>query len=185
MAATAPLHRLHLDIDARVAAVRDGRPDWPCAKGCDRCCRSLADLPRLTPPEWTLLREGLAALPAAQLEAIGCRIAALAAAPAPPLTCPLLDAASGACPVYPQRPVACRSYGFYAQRELGLYCGEIEAEVAAGALADVVWGNHDAIDRSLATLGEARTLTDWFVEWAAEAPGPSAAGAPQPADPPG
>ena len=56
---------------------------------------------------------------------------------------------------------------------------------SAGALADVVWGNHDAIDRSLATLGEARTLTDWFVEWAAEAPGPSAAGAPQPADPPG
>lgn len=175
MPATAPLHRLHLDIDARVAAVRDGRPDWPCAKGCDRCCRSLADMPRLTPPEWALLREGLAGLPAAALDAIGRRIAALAAAPSAPLTCPLLDAASGACRVYPQRPVACRSYGFYVQRERGLYCGEIEAGVAAGGLDDVVWGNHDAIDRSLAALGAARTLAEWFVEWVAEASAPSAA----------
>ncbi len=44
---------------------------------------------------------------------------------------------------YAQRPVACRTYGFYVQRELGLYCGDIEARVAGGELADVVWGNHD------------------------------------------
>jgi hypothetical protein len=28
-----------------------------------------------------------------------------------------------------------------------------------------VWGNHDAIDRRLAGLGEIRALTDWFERW--------------------
>jgi len=32
-------------------------------------------------------------------------------------------------------------------------------------LADVVWGNHDAIDRRLAGLGETRMLTEWFESW--------------------
>ena len=82
-----------------------------------------------------------------------------------PVVCPLLDETSGACPVYAQRPVACRTYGFYAQRDLGLYCHDIESSVAAGALADVVWGNHDAIDRQLAGFGESRPLTAWFVDW--------------------
>ncbi|MBL8432147.1 MAG: hypothetical protein JNK80_07105, partial [Dechloromonas sp.] len=52
-----------------------------------------------------------------------------------------------------------------AQRDRGLHCGDIEAQVAAGALADVVWGNHDAIDRQLASLGGARPLTEWFARW--------------------
>jgi Fe-S-cluster containining protein len=83
-----------------------------------------------------------------------------------PLTCPLLDQTTNACLVYAQRPVACRTYGFYVQRELGLYCRDIESLVADGALADVVWGNHDAIDRRLAGLGQARALTEWFGDWA-------------------
>jgi hypothetical protein len=61
--------------------------------------------------------------------------------------------------------VACRTYGFYVQRELGLYCRDIESRVADGTLADVVWGNHDAIDHRLAGLGEVRALTEWFEEW--------------------
>ncbi|HRD88135.1 MAG TPA: YkgJ family cysteine cluster protein, partial [Accumulibacter sp.] len=32
-------------------------------------------------------------------------------------------------------------------------------------LADVVWGNHDAIDHGLASLGEVRTLREWFAGW--------------------
>jgi Fe-S-cluster containining protein len=44
--------------------------------------------------------------------------------------------------VYTQRPVACRTYGFYVQRKLGLYCRDIESREAEGALVDVVWGNH-------------------------------------------
>ena len=43
----------------------------------------------------------------------------------------------------------------------------VESRVADGALADVVWGNHDAIDRQLANLGESRPLTEWFAAWEA------------------
>jgi Fe-S-cluster containining protein len=161
-----PLSQLLVDIDARVHAIRGDRPDWLCAKGCDNCCRRLAEVPRLTAAEWELLRAGLAALPPQRLREISRNLAALAALPvfAAPraVVCPLLDQASGACPVYAQRPVACRTYGFYVQRELGLYCSGIESRVADGALADVVWGNHDAIDQRLGALGEVRTLSEWF-----------------------
>lgn len=159
------LSQLHADIDLRVGTIRESSSDWLCAKGCDACCRQLADVPRLSAAEWDLLREGLAALPAERLRAIGRDIAALAGSPARPVVCPLLDQASGACPVYAHRPVACRSYGFYVQRGLGLYCRDIESRVAAGSLADVVWGNHDAVDHRLAGLGEIRALTEWFALW--------------------
>ena len=65
--------------------------------------------------------------------------------------------------------MACRTYGFYVQREHGLYCHAIESRVADGALADVVWGNHDAIDRRLSRLGEVRALDEWFARWAHQA----------------
>lgn len=168
------LFELHLAIDARVEAIRMDRPDWLCGKGCDGCCRQLAEVPRLTSAEWELLRAGLAALPAQQLGQIRRELGKLgkpATAPALPgecarrVVCPLLDRTSGACPVYAQRPVACRSYGFYVQRDLGLYCAAIESRVADGALADVVWGNHDAIDQRLAGLGEVRSLSEWFACW--------------------
>lgn len=177
-----PLLPLHQDIDARVRDIRQSHPDWPCAKGCDNCCRQLAEMPRLTAAEWQLLRTGLAALPAERLREIGQAIAAIEldnpgehaqhaggnARPPRPVVCPLLDRASGACPVYAQRPVACRTYGFYAQRDKGLYCHDIEQRVASGALADVVWGNHDAIDRQLHQLDhgdQARPLGEWFRGW--------------------
>ena len=107
--------------------------------------------------------EGFCSLPAGQQETIRQRLTALGATPAAPVTCPLLDPASGACPVYAQRPVACRTYGFYVQRDKGLYCGDIEAQVASGALDDVVWGNHETIEQQLAALGEIRSLHEWFV----------------------
>ena len=161
------LSRLLADIDARVLAIRGDRPDWLCAKGCDGCCRHLADEPRLTAAEWALLRDALAALPAQRLAQIRPAMKALAGGQRP-FVCPLLDPASGACPVYAARPVACRTYGFYVQRELGLYCHDIESRVADGALADVVWGNHDAIDQRLAGLGEVRSLSEWFARWESE-----------------
>jgi Fe-S-cluster containining protein len=160
-----PLTRLQREIDARVGSIRESRPDWLCGKGCDHCCRRLAEIPQLTVAEWDLLKEGLAGLAPDHLPQIGRKMAALAGQSARPVVCPLLDETSGACPVYAQRPVACRTYGFYAQRDLGLYCHDIESRVAAGALADVVWGNHDAIDRQLAGLGESRPLTAWFADW--------------------
>ena len=157
-----PLQQLHLDIDRRVGSIRENRPDWQCGKGCDHCCRRLAAVPQLTAAEWALLQEGLAALTADQLQEISRKISALAEQPSRPIVCPLLDQTNGACPVYLQRPVACRSYGFYVQRDLGLYCHDIESLVAEGKLADVVWGNHDAIDQRLIGLGESRPLTEWF-----------------------
>jgi len=159
------LTELHTDIDRRVDAIRENQPDWLCGKGCDTCCRRLADIPQLTAEEWGLVREGLAALPPERLLDVSRDMLALAGQQSPPVVCPLLDSSNGACSIYAQRPVACRTYGFFVQRELGLYCHDIEALVAAGALPDVIWGNHDAIDQRLATMGGKRALTDWFSEW--------------------
>ena len=159
-----PLSVLHEAVEHRVDAIRQHAPGWLCGKGCDRCCRQLAALPQLTTVEWNLLYEGFGALPAEQQASVRRRLTALGATPTARVTCPLLDPASGACPVYAQRPVACRTYGFYVQRDKGLYCGDIEAQVASGALDDVVWGNHETIEQQLAALGEARSLHEWFVQ---------------------
>lgn len=155
---------LHTDIETRVSTIREQTPDWPCAKGCDTCCRQLADIPQLSLEEWTLLKAGLSTLPAEQLGEISKRIAALPVDHPHRVTCPLLDPATGACPVYAQRPVACRTYGFYVQRDKGLYCADIESRVADGLLADVVWGNHEVIDQQLTRLGETRSLIEWIGE---------------------
>lgn len=160
-----PLSEIHADIDRRVATLRSEHADWPCAKGCDTCCRRLADVPRLTAAEWGLLREGLVALPAPRRAGFRAAVARLADTPERPLTCPFLDPASGACPVYAHRPVACRTYGFYADRDGGLYCHDIEARVDDGRLAGVVWGNHAAVLTRLARTGETRPLTEWYADW--------------------
>jgi len=157
------LAQLHVDIDMRVQTILEDRSDWLCTKGCDRCCRQLAEVPQLTPAEWDLLQEGLQGLTTERLQEISNNMAALSQSR--PITCPMLDLAAGTCPVYAQRPVACRTYGFYAQRDKGLYCNDIETRVDDGTWADVVWGNHDAIDQQLAELGESRALTDWFERW--------------------
>lgn len=159
------LTELHANIDARVLSIRENNTDWLCGKGCDSCCKRLAEVPQLTAAEWNLLREGLAGLTADRLQTISREIAAVADSTTRPVICPLLDHATGACPVYLHRPVACRSYGFYMQRGLGLFCRDIEKQVADGALPDVVWGNHDAIDHRLACLGESLPLTAWFADW--------------------
>lgn len=159
------LAQLHTDIETRVTAIRDGNSDWLCRQGCDGCCHRLAEIPRLTAEEWDLLQQGLAALPPERRREIGQKIAALAGQVSRPIVCPMLDRAEGACLVYAHRPVACRTYGFYVQRDHGLYCRDIESRVAAGALAEVVWGNHDVIDRRLCDLGESRELPAWLADW--------------------
>ena len=157
------LAQLHVAIDVRVQSILEDRSDWLCTKGCDRCCRQLAVVPQLTQAEWDLLREGLQGLSAERLQEISKNMAALSQSR--PITCPMLDLVTGTCPVYAQRPVACRTYGFYVQRDKGLYCHDIETRVDDGTWADVVWGNHDAIDQQLAGLGESRALNDWFERW--------------------
>ena len=159
------LTQLHADIEARVQAIQEDNPEWLCRLGCDSCCQRLAEVPRLTAAEWDWLRDGLAALPSERLREIGQYIAALAEQSSRPIVCPLLDLSAGACLVYSHRPVACRTYGFYVQRDLGLYCNDIESRVAGGAWVGVVWGNQDAIDRRLCGLGGTRDLTEWFASW--------------------
>jgi uncharacterized protein len=156
------LTQLHADIEARVGIIRDENPDWLCRRGCDGCCRRLAEIPRLTVEEWDWLKSGLTELPQDLLKEIGQHIAALSGQSSRPIVCPLLDQEAGACRVYAHRPVACRTYGFYVQRDLGLYCKDIESRVESGAWANVVWGNQDAIDQR---LGDTRELTEWFADW--------------------
>lgn len=112
-----------------------------------------------------LLQQGLMALPNGELAAVAREVANQAVAGPAPVTCPLLDIERDACRVYAQRPVACRTYGFYVQRDKGLYCRDILQQVERGAHENLVWGNQDGIDRQLASLGETRALTDWFQEW--------------------
>ena len=159
-----PLHQLHLDIDARVDDIRAHHADWLCRMGCDLCCRRLAEIPALTRAEWDLLKAGLLKLSPTQLDVVRHKMLALAEQLTRPVVCPLLDEVAGACSLYEYRPVACRTYGFYVQRDLGLYCNEIKTEVEQGTLADVVWGNHDTIDRRLNALGDTLDLTEWFTE---------------------
>lgn len=161
-----PLTQLHSAIDQRVKTILENQPDWLCSKGCDQCCRQLANVPQLTLAEWELLRAGLQSLAPERLREISNNMAALN--PSRPITCPMLDLASSTCTVYAQRPVACRTYGFYVQRDKGLYCHDIQTRVEDGTWADVVWGNHDAIDQQLAGFGESRALTDWFGSWVGE-----------------
>lgn len=159
------LTQLHADIEARVQSIRDDNIDWLCRVGCDGCCHRLAEVPRLTAAEWDWLRDGLSTLPVERLREIGQNIAALAEQSSRPIVCPLLDQSVGACLIYAHRPVACRTYGFYVQRDQGLYCKDIESRVTGGMWAEVVWGNHDAIDRRLCCLGETLNLTEWFARW--------------------
>jgi Fe-S-cluster containining protein len=151
---------LHREIDSRTREIATSHGDWPCRKGCDACCRRLAELPRLIRPEWELLEEGLARLPAETQQEIAARIGALLQAKG--TICPFLDRAAGSCLVYEHRPAACRTYGFYVERDRGLYCGQIEAQVDSGAMAEVVWGNAAGVEARLDEFGKKIGLLDWF-----------------------
>jgi Fe-S-cluster containining protein len=144
-------HRLRLldeEIDARVRALREAHPHWPCASGCDACCRALPTLPLVGPSEAARLVEAFAALAPAVREDVVERIRAAPAAG--PLTCPFLDLGRGVCRVYDARPVPCRTYGFYADREAVQGCGAVlESVLRNGDEARVVWGNAEAIERAL------------------------------------
>lgn len=157
------LARLDLEIDARAATIANDAAPWPCKRGCDRCCRSLAEVPRINAAEWARLREGLALLPATVRSEVDRRLAALADGSAPSSVCAFLDPTEGACLVYAHRPTACRTYGFYAARDGGRWCAEIEARVTSGSTDGVVLGNHEAIDDRLVTIGgRPRSLLAWI-----------------------
>ncbi len=159
------LIQLHVDIDTRINAIRDDNTDWQCKMGCDGCCHRLAEVPRLTTVEWELLQTGLIALPSEILQEISHAVATLSKQSTPFVVCPMLDKLKGACVVYEHRPVACRTYGYYVQYDQGLYCNDILERVTGDVLKDVVWGNHNTVDRQLRYLGETKDLTKWFANW--------------------
>jgi Fe-S-cluster containining protein len=150
---------LHAAVEARTRSTADTHPWWPCRKGCDDCCRRLAAAPVLTEPEWVLVREALTGLPEAVRSAVERRIAMLSDV-RQPIVCPMLDTACGACLIYDARPVACRTYGFYVDREGGLYCPKIED--AAASAAGIIWGNQEAVESRLDAIGTRLPITDWF-----------------------
>jgi Fe-S-cluster containining protein len=136
-------------------------PEWPCRKGCDDCCRRLAAPPRISKAEWRLIATALDALAADIADSLRRRIANSASTSAP-VVCPLLDTASGSCLVYEARPVACRAYGFYAERQYVLGCPRIES--IAQERSDIVWGNHAALEDRLLSLDEAGLMSDWLTQ---------------------
>ncbi len=153
------LYEIQKSVRARAEEIRSTHRDWPCRNGCDDCCRRLASAPRISAAEWEPIAEALEALPAGTAERARRRIQDSASAPAP-LVCPLLDTDSGTCLVYEARPVACRAYGFYAERESVLGCHRIESMAAQSP--DVIWGNHAALEQALASLGPAAELSEWL-----------------------
>jgi uncharacterized protein len=162
-------------IDQRTRATAEAREWWPCRRGCDTCCHRLAEIPRLVRAEWEWLREGLGALAPDVRAEVDARIAALAAAEREKrvprhVVCPMLDEREGACIVYAHRPGACRTYGFYVERGIGLHCDMITEAVAARPPDEeqVVWGNAESVDYALARLDgppgaveESASLTAW------------------------
>ena len=152
---------LNEEVEARAREIAGDHGAWPCHMGCDRCCRSLAAVPRLTAPEWDLLRQGLDALPARVRGEIQKRAAALDEGYRP-IICPMLDRDLGTCLVYEYRPVACRTYGFYVDRGEGLYCREIETMADSGACDRVVWGNACAVEARLDALGASLDVRIWM-----------------------
>jgi Fe-S-cluster containining protein len=153
------LHQIQDAVHHRVQEIAGAHSDWPCRKGCDDCCRSLASVPLVSHSEWQSIAGSLDALPAGIAELARRRIQASASA-SRPVVCPLLDTAAGACLVYDARPVACRAYGFYAERDYVLGCRRIES--IAQRSPDVVWGNHPALEDRLRALGAAAPLPAWL-----------------------
>lgn len=66
------------------------------------------------------------------------------------------------CRIYEARPIACRTYGFYADRDGVLGCEKI-AKIADED-RDVLWGNHEAVMRALTEIapGPTKSLLEWL-----------------------
>lgn len=160
-AVRAQLEALYARAEARARAVHEAQTAWPCRKGCDHCCRHLARPLPLTEAEWRYLAEGLDVLPPEVLARV--REEAARTGEARPYTCPLLDREAGACRVYAHRPLACRTYGFFADREGLQACHRILRHLEQHGEEGVVWGNAEAVEREADALGgEARPLAEWL-----------------------
>lgn len=156
-----PLAIVDAEVASRCASIAAER-DWPCRRGCDACCRNLAAPLEISALEFLRLQAAFFALQPARREEIRARIDALSAEQRP-FVCPFLDRARGECSVYDARPIACRSFGFYAGRDGGRWCGDVEAFVNAGGAEGAIFGNHDALEGALVRdYGERRRIDELF-----------------------
>uniref|UniRef100_Q01R44 YkgJ family cysteine cluster protein n=1 Tax=Solibacter usitatus (strain Ellin6076) TaxID=234267 RepID=Q01R44_SOLUE len=153
------LYQIQEEVRQRAEEIAAARGSWPCRKGCDDCCRRLASVPRVTEEEWLAIAAGMDALPAETATHAKQRIRE-SAGMSRPVICPLLDADAGTCLVYEARPVACRAYGFYAERREVLGCSRIES--VSQESPNVVWGNHAALEARMDQLGPAAELFVWL-----------------------
>ncbi len=149
-----PLQSLDEQVESRVQAIRADRDWWPCRRGCDYCCRHLAQAPNLSPAEWERVDAAVAALPIPIQAMVQQRIEALLEqvveqGPGSTVVCPYLDEQEGACRIYDSRPLACRTYGFFVTRDHNQYCEQIETEVNNRREEAIVWGNAEAIRHDL------------------------------------
>lgn len=158
-----PLEQLYTQIDQRGFTIVRDQPNWPCRKGCDNCCRQLAEVPELTEAEWRVLRQGFLELDVSVQTVIATRIRALSNCWEEQLTCPFINELEGTCHVYHFRPVACRMYGFYMSYHDNRWCHLIQSQYETGIYDGVVFGNHNAIERELRqNCGDTKSLIDWF-----------------------
>ncbi len=162
-----PLDEIYAEIEARSAACMAARPSWPCRRGCDHCCRTLANVPDVSETEWRRMWREIEAMDSAEFETVRRRMQTLQThePDSGHVICPLLDRNAGACRIYAGRPAACRMYGFYVTRTGNLWCDDIQALDDAGELDGVVVGNGSAVGRQLRhQFGAPRPITDWFAE---------------------
>jgi Fe-S-cluster containining protein len=152
---------LREEVAVRTEAISGSMPNWPCRKGCDHCCHHLACLPELVEDEWASVEEGLARLDSQSRQHVEARLQRLSEGARPPHVCPFLDDSAGSCRIYAHRPMACRTYGFYVERGVGSYCGIIRERVESGEYAQVVWGNHEAVDGRLERMGAKIPMREW------------------------
>jgi Fe-S-cluster containining protein len=161
MGESAVLTLLRESVRERTAQIEAAVKDWPCRRGCDYCCRHLAAQPLLTIDEWDALRVHIESLDVDTQREIQSRYDELESG-SPPIICPFLHRTRGECHVYPARPLACRSYGFYVERGRGLYCGQIEERVESGDFDGLIWGNHETVEARLEAIGPRRPLLEWL-----------------------
>ncbi|WP_179228557.1 YkgJ family cysteine cluster protein [Leptolyngbya ohadii] len=154
------LHNLDQRIESRVQAIRAERDGWLCKRGCDYCCRHLDHPPDLTAIEWERVDAAVAQLPVSEQAIVEQKINALLQQIAEgnlglSVVCPYLNEQEGACRIYDARPIACRTYGFFAARHEEQYCQQIRDEIAHRGEGTIVWGNAEAIRKKLEQIGGA------------------------------
>ncbi len=161
---------LYREIEDRCRETAESLPPWPCRRGCDDCCRRLAEPPRLVREEWRRIEIGLQGLAPEVRSEIEDRLVATAELDTGPVVCPFLELESGACGIYDHRPSTCRTYGFYQLRDGAAYCRIVEEHAdrdteASPWASKIVWGRQESIDHRLKqAYGAPIPLRQWLRE---------------------